>query len=386
MVATSTSIHSTAFTRSLPSDPRLANGKWLRIPGPTVLHPAVIETANRPMVPHRSPEATELVDRLAHNLKLVHATEQTVLWWTGTGSAGWEASIVNLTSPGDRIVVTVSGDFGDRYAKTAARLGLQVHRIDVEWGTAVTPDMLDETFREHGPFRAAFITHSETSTGLANPLKELAAVARSHGALVVVDAVSSAAAMPVNVDAWDLDWVLSGSQKAWMCPPGLMISAVSERAMAAAEESTFPRFIWDVRTVAEAMAHHTSPQTPALSLQYALDAAVTAMLDEGLEAMYARHARLGGHMRDGLRTNGLRVLADPAYPSQAVTAFRLPEGFVSSQDFHDRLRDEYGIEIAIGQGHLAQSVLRVGHMGYVDQPELDATIEAIADLAKRPQG
>jgi aspartate aminotransferase-like enzyme len=381
MVATSVP-PTASFTRTLPTDSRLANGKWLRIPGPTVLHPAVIEASTRTMVPHRSPEAAELVERLSHNLKLVHVTEQRVLWWTGTGSAGWEASIVNLTSPGDRIVVTVSGDFGDRYAKTASRLGLDVHRIDVEWGQAVTPDLLERAFQEYGPFRAAFITHSETSTGLANPLKELAAVARSHGALVVVDAVSSAAAMPVNVDAWDLDWVLSGSQKAWMCPPGLMISAVSDRAMAAAEESRFPRFIWDVRTVAEATANQTSPQTPALSLQYALDAAVQAMLDEGLAAMYARHERLGQFVRDGLSANGIRVLADPAFPSQSVTAFHLPAGFESAQVFHDRLRDEYGIEIAIGQGHLAQSVLRVGHMGYVEQPELEATIEAIADLAK----
>lgn len=381
MVATASS---TTFTRTLPTDPRLAGGKWLRIPGPTVLHPSALAASTREMVPHRSPEAAELVARLSHNLKLVHGTEQRVLWWTGTGSAGWEASIVNLTSPGDRIVVTVSGDFGDRYATTAARLGLDVHRVDVEWGQAVTPELLDEAFREHGPFRAAFITHSETSTGVANPLRELAAVARAHGALVVVDAVSSAAAMSVKVDEWGLDWVLSGSQKAWMCPPGLMISAVSERAMAAAEESRFPRFIWDVRTVAAATANHTSPQTPALSLQYALDAAVNAMLDEGLDALYARHVRLGQHVRDGLIANGLKVLGDPAYPSQSVTAFHLPEGFASATDFHDRLRDEYGIEIAIGQGHLAQKVLRLGHMGYVAQPELDATLEAIADLAQKP--
>lgn len=385
-MAATTSTSTASFIRTLPTDPRLAGGKWLRIPGPTVLHPAVIEASTRTMVPHRSPEAAELVDRLAHNLKLVHATEQRVLWWTGTGSAGWEASIVNLTSPGDRIVVTVSGDFGDRYAKVAAKLGLDVHRIDVEWGQAVTPDLLEQAFDEHGPFRAVFITHSETSTGLANPLKELAQVARAHDALVVVDAVSSAAAMPVNVDDWDLDWVLSGSQKAWMCPPGLMISAVSDRAMKAAEEGGFPRFIWDVRTVAEATANHTSPQTPALSLQYALDAAVNAMLEEGLDAVFARHARLGQHVRDGLTASGLRVLADPAYPSQSVTAFHLPDGFERAQVFHDRLRDEYGIEIAIGQGHLAQEVLRVGHMGYVEQPELDATLEAIADLAKKPQG
>ncbi|HEU0164081.1 MAG TPA: aminotransferase class V-fold PLP-dependent enzyme, partial [Thermomicrobiales bacterium] len=292
---------------------------------------------------------------------------------------GWEASIVNLLSPGDRIVVTVTGDFGDRYAKTAAKLGLEVFRLDVEWGTAVTAEMLARAFDEHGPFKAAFITHNETSTGLTNPLPELAKVARENDALVVVDAVSSAAAIPLKVDEWDLDWVLSGSQKAWMCPPGLMISAVSDRAMAASEKTGFPRFFWDVQTMAAATAARTTPVTPALSLLYGLDAALIAMLDEGMEQIWARHARLGDVVRKGLTEIGLELLADPAYASDSITAFRPPAG-VTSTEFHDRLRATSGIEIAIGQGHLAQSLLRLGHMGYVEQPELDATLEAIAKI------
>jgi len=362
------------------SDPRLSNGRWLRIPGPTVLHPSVVAAMQGDMVPHRSPEAAALVGRIAENLKVAHRTEQGVYVWSGTGSAGWEASIVNLLSPGDRIVVTVTGDFGDRYAKTAATFGIDVYRLEVEWGQAVTAEMLEQAFADHGPFKAAFITHNETSTGLTNPLPALARVARANNALVVVDAVSSAAALPLEVDEWDLDWVLSGVQKAWMCPPGLMVSAVSARAMAAAEQATFPRFFWDVRAMATATANLTTPTTPALSLLYGLDAALIAMLDEGMEDIWLRHARLGDHVRSGLQDAGLRLLADAAYYSDSITAFFAPDGMTASE-FHDRLRAESGIEIAIGQGHLAGTILRIGHMGYVEQPELDATLEAIAHIA-----
>ncbi|MGI8482713.1 MAG: pyridoxal-phosphate-dependent aminotransferase family protein [Thermomicrobiales bacterium] len=362
-------------------DPRLSHGRWLRIPGPTVLHPDVVSAMQGEMVAHRSPEAVQLIQRIAENLKAAHRTEQGVYVWAGTGSAGWEASIVNLLSPGDRIVVTVTGDFGDRYAKTAKTFGIDVYRLEVEWGQAVTCDMLEEAFVEHGPFKAAFITHNETSTGLTNPLPELAKVARAHDALVVVDAVSSAAALPLEVDEWDLDWVLSGAQKAWMCPPGLMVSAVSDRALAAAEKATFPRFFWDVRAMAAATAIRTTPTTPALSLLFGLDAALKVMLDEGMENVWARHARLGAHVREGLQAAGLKLLADPSYYSDSITAFYAPNGMTAS-GFHDRLRAESGIEIAIGQGHLANRILRVGHMGYVEQPELDAKLEAIARIAK----
>jgi aspartate aminotransferase-like enzyme len=379
MVSTS-AVNGGIFRRGQEAtDARLSEGKWLRIPGPTVLHPDVVRAMQGEMVPHRSPEAADLVGRIATNLKRAHLTEQGVYVWAGTGSAGWEASIVNLLSPGDRIVVTVTGDFGDRYAKTAVKFGLDVYRLDVEWGTAVTADMLAQAFEDHGPFKAAFITHNETSTGLTNPLAELAKVARANDALVVVDAVSSAAAIPLKVDEWDLDWVLSGSQKAWMCPPGLMISAVSDRAMAASQTAGFPRFFWDVQAMAAATAARTTPVTPALSLLYGLDAALIAMLDEGMEQIWNRHARLGDVIRNGLTEIGLELLADPAYASDSITAFRPPAG-VTATEFHDKLRASSGIEIAIGQGHLAQSLLRLGHMGYVEQPELDATLEAIAKI------
>lgn len=377
MVSSQTELATSPFGSS---DPRLSNGRWLRIPGPTVLHPSVVAAMQGDMVPHRSPEAAALVGRIAENLKVAHRTEQGVYVWSGTGSAGWEASIVNLLSPDDRIVVTVTGDFGDRYAKTAKTFGIDVYRLEVEWGQAVTAEMLEQAFADHGPFKAAFITHNETSTGLTNPLPALARVARANNALVVVDAVSSAAALPLEVDEWDLDWVLSGVQKAWMCPPGLMVSAVSARAMAAAEQATFPRFFWDVRAMAAATANLTTPTTPALSLLYGLDAALIAMLDEGMEDIWLRHARLGDHVRSGLQDAGLRLLADPAYYSDSITAFFAPDGMTATE-FHDRLRAESGIEIAIGQGHLAGSILRIGHMGYVEQPELDATIEAIAAVA-----
>ena len=361
------------------TDPRLSQGRWLRIPGPTPLHPNVVKAMTGDMVAHRSPRAQALVADVATKLKAAHLTEQAAYVWSGTGSAGWEAAIVNLFSPGDRVVVTVTGDFGDRFAKLAAAFGLTVYRLETEWGTAVTPDLLEQAFVEHGPFAGALITHSETSTGVANPLKELAKVARAHGALVVVDAVSSAAALELRVDEWDLDWVLSGAQKAWMCPPGLMISAVSERAMKASETASFPRFFWDVRAMAEATARDTTPTTPSLALLYGLDAALDALLDEGMEGVWARHARLASYVRESLTSLGLTVLADPAHPSNSVTAFLAPEGFTATT-FHDALFEGSGIEIAVGQAHMANTLLRVGHMGWVDQPELDAALEAIGAI------
>jgi len=379
MVSTPTD-SSTSRNGRRTDDPRLSQGRWLRIPGPTVLHPNVLAAMQGDMLPHRGPELVGMMERIYSNLKWAHQTEQGVYVWAGTGSAGWEAAIVNLFSPGDRVVAGVTGSFGDRFATIGAQFGLDVHRIEIEWGQALTPEQLADAFAEHGPFKGAFITHNETSTGVTNPLPELARVARENDALVVVDAVSSAAALPLEVDAWDLDWVLSGAQKAWMCPPGLMISAVSERAMAASEHASFPRFFWDVKAMAAAAKANGMLTTAPLTMLYALDAALLAMRDEGLEALYARHARLGEHVRQGLVAAGLELLADPAYASDSVTAFLAPEGMTSSQ-FQERLREDSGIEIALGQGHLADRVLRVGHMGWVEQPELDATLEAIARVA-----
>lgn len=359
-------------------DERLSQGRWLRIPGPTPLHPYVVEALTHEMVPQRGPIIMETMARVQASLRKVHGTaDGQVLLWASTGTAGFEASIVNMTNPGDKVVVTCAGDFGDRFASAAEVLGLDVLRVKAAWGSAVTPEQLDAAIQQHGDVTAVMITHNETSTGVTQDLAALAAVARSHDAMVIVDAVSSAAALPINMDANGLDWVLSGAQKAWMCPPGLMISALSERAIARSKETKgFPRFIWDAPTMVEASRGNVHPATAPETSLFALDAALRAIEEEGIENVFARHARLGAHFRAGLEKIGVELLAEEHLRSNSVTAFRAPGG--SAKAFQARVREQSGVELAIGQAQWADVAMRVGTMGWTYEPELDATLEAIA--------
>jgi len=333
------------------------------------------------MIPHRGPAMYGFMHELREKAKAAHRTESEVLFWAGSGSAGWEAGIVNLLSPGDTVVATVCGAFGDRFAWLGEKFGLDVHRVEVEWGKAVTPDMFGAALDAAGDVKAAFITHNETSTGVTNPLKELAALARAKGALVLVDAVSSAGAMELCVDEWDLDWAFSGVQKAWMCPPGLMMAAISERAIRASETAGFKRFYLDLAPMLKAAREGSTATTPAISLLFALDAAIDAICAEGLENVWARHIRLGEAFRAGLDQLGVDVLGEPGYQSSSVTAFRTPNGLTATE-LQERITEATGIVIATGQGPLANTVNRVGHMGWTEQPELDATLEAIGTVIR----
>ncbi|HEV2128136.1 MAG TPA: alanine--glyoxylate aminotransferase family protein [Thermomicrobiales bacterium] len=358
-------------------DPRLTDGRWLRIPGPTPVPPPVLAAMAEPMIPHRGKEMSALIRRLRERLQEVHRTEGDVMVWSGSGSAGWEAALQNSCRPGERVVATVTGDFGRRFADVAERLGLWVTRVEAPWGQAVSPQQVEDAIKRAGGVRAALITHNETSTGVTNPLRELAKVARRHGALVLVDAVSSAAAMPVEVGAWDLDWVISGSQKAWMCPPGLMIAALSERALQAAADQSNRRFFWDVEKMASAFQNGHATTTPAIPLYRALNVALDMMLDEGVEAMWERQAALGAWLRDRLKGLGLVLYADEAVASASVTAVRPPAGMPAST-LRDMILADSGIEVAVGQGPETEAVIRVGHMGWSHRPEMEATVESIA--------
>jgi len=328
------------------------------------------------MIAHRGPAMSAFMHELREKGRTAHRTESDILIWAGSGSAGWEAGIVNLLSPGDTVVATVCGAFGERFAWLGGKFGLNVHRVEVEWGRAVTPEMFGEALDVAGDVKAVFITHNETSTGVTNPLNELAALARAKNALVLVDAVSSAGAMELCVDEWDLDWAFSGVQKAWMCPPGLMMAAVSERAIHASKTAGFKRFYFDLAPMLQAAREGSTATTPAVSLLYALDAALDAIHEEGLVNVWARHIRLGEAFRAGMVELGVEVLAEPGYESSSVTAFRTPGG-LSSTDLQERITNATGIVIATGQGPLAKTVNRVGHMGWTEQLELDATLDAI---------
>ncbi len=353
-----------------------------RLPGPTPLPPPVVEALGREMIPHRGPAFRSLYTETLELARDVHRTSGDVLTWAATGSAGWEVAVVNLLSPGDPVLFAVNGHFGERFARVGSRFGLDVRRVDADWGDVVLPGQLRAALNEHPDVKAVFLVHNETSTGVTNPLQELAAVVRDHGALVVVDAVSAAAAVPLEVDAWGIDFVMSGSQKAWMCPPGLLIVAVGERAWAAHEHSTYPRFFWDLTDTRKLASQGMTPTTPPLSMIYAFRAALGMIADEGIENVWERHRRIAAMTREGIVAAGLRLYARPAYESDTVTAF-LPREDVTAKDLLMTLRREYGVEAQGGQAHLADQIIRVGHMGWVHEREMREAITAIADACSR---
>ena len=351
-----------------------------RLPGPTPLPPAVLEAMQRPMIPHRGPELKALFGSILARLRDIHRTDGDVLVWPASGSAGWEAAIVNLLSPGDPVLAVVTGDFGERFAKVAQAFRLDVRRLDVEWGKAAEPEQIRAALGEHPEVKAVFLTHNETSTGVTNPLPESAAVVREHGALVIVDAVSSAGGLPLLMDEWGLDFVLSGSQKAWMCPPGLMIAAVGPRAWGAYEAATYPRFFWDLKSARTFAADGMTPTTPPLTLLFALDAALDLILDEGVEQTWRRHAELGERTRKGVERTGLELFADRRFASNTVTAVELPKD-ISAKRVLSLMRERRGVELQGGQGHLTDRMVRIGHMGWVTASELDEAIEGLDDVA-----
>jgi aspartate aminotransferase-like enzyme len=353
-----------------------------RLPGPTPLPPQVRAALGRDMIPHRGPAFRALYSETLELARDIHRTDGDVLTWAATGSAGWEVAVVNLLSPGDPVLVAVNGNFGERFARVAERLGIDVRRMDVDWGDAILPDQLRLALETNPDVRAVFLVHNETSTGVTNPLRDLAAVVRDHGALVVVDAVSAAGALPLEVDAWGIDFVFSGSQKAWMCPPGLLIVAAGPRAWAAHQRSKFPRFFWDMTEAKKSADQGLTPTTPPLSMIYAFRAALGMIADEGIERVWERHRRLGAMTRDGIAAAGLRLFARQGFESDSVTSFLLPAD-VSAGELLEMLRRDYGVEAQGGQAHLADRLIRVGHMGWVHQPEMRQAIDAIVDATAR---
>ena len=350
-----------------------------RLPGPTPLPPAVIEAMQRPMIPHRGPVLKSLYASILQRLREAHRTQNDVLVWPASGSAGWEAAIVNLLSPGDPVLVVVTGDFGERWAKVARAFRLDVRRLDIDPGQAATAGRVASALERNPDVKAVFLTHNETSTGVTNPLKETAAIVRDYGALVVVDAVSSAGGLPLLVDEWGIDFVSSGSQKAWMCPPGLMIAAVGSRAWSAYESSTYPKFFWDIARALTFAAQGMTPTTPPLTLLFALDAALDLISEEGLEQVWQRHAVLGERTRTGIERLGMELFADRQFASNTVTAVGLPES-VSAKDVLKLMRERHNVELQGGQGGLTDRMIRIGHMGWVSAAEIDDVLAGLEEI------
>lgn len=338
--------------------------------------PAVKQAMQRDMIPHRSATFREFYLDLLPRLRSIHETDGDVVVLPGTGSAGWEIAIVNTLSPGDKVLAFASGYFGERFAAVGRVLGLNVIEIEGDWREAVTEVKVARALEAHPDVKAVLMTFSETSTGVLHPIDRVAPLVRDHGALLLVDAVSAAAVVPMKMDEYGVDIMLSGTQKAWMCPPGLVVVGVGPRVWEAYERSQYPRFFWDLKTAVEKSKTGDTPSTSSLTLLYALSAAVDMICAEGLDAVYARHQRLAERVRQGLTSLGFEVFADVDYASPSVTAAIPPAG-TSVPELIGGLKTRFGIDLANGLGQLSDRVIRFGHMGWVHQPEIDRTLEAI---------
>jgi aspartate aminotransferase-like enzyme len=280
------------------------------------------------------------------------------------------------------VLAVVIGAFGERFAAIAQAYGAEVVRLEYEWGRAANPDDVRRVLSRDPRIKAVLVTHNETSTGVTNPLKALAALVREHERLLLVDAVSSLGAIPLETDAWGLDVVVTGSQKGWMVPPGLAFVSVSQRAWEAYREAKMPRFYLDLGRHKEALERGQTPWTPALSVLFGLDVALEMMEAEGLENIFARHARIGEMTRQGVKALGLRLLADERYASNTVTAVVVPDG-VDERVLRRLLEDEYGVVLAGGQGKLSGKIFRIGHLGWVTEEDIRDTLDSLAQALPR---
>ena len=357
----------------------------LRIPGPTPLPDAIREAGTRQMVNHRGPEFKELLYRLSRDLRTAFGTNGEILILTASGTGGLEAGVVTFLSPGDRVLSVSIGVFGDRLASIATTYGADVVKPAIEWGRAADPGLVRDELRAMvaagGLPKAVLLTFNETSTGVTNPLAELAAVVREEApdTLLIVDAISGLGAMPFDMEDWGLDVVVTGSQKSWMIPPGLAMVAVSDRAWAAAEHATMPRFYLDLVRHRESLAKGQTPWTPAVGLCFQLDVALELIAAEGYERIFARHAACGAATRAGLSALGFDLFADTAHASNTVTSARLPAD-VDWSPFSAALR-ERGLVLAGGQGALSGKIFRIGHLGDVTLDDIVAALAVLEDVA-----
>src|SRR5919108_4621085 len=358
--------------------------RYLVTPGPTPVPPEVLAATAAPMIHHRSPDFRAVLARVLERLRLVLRTDNEVLLFTCAGTAVMESAVSNLCSPGDRVVVVSHGFFGERWAAIARAYGCEVEHLRYAWGETPNGDEIADKLDEIGGAKAVYLTHSETSTGVVADVRAIAERLNGSDAFVAVDAISSLGAVPFETDAWGIDVVISSSHKALMTPPGLGLASISPAAFDASVTATAPRYYLDWERTRAAQAKGQNPFSPAISLVVGLDVALSLLLDEGLEAAFERHVRLGRACRAGAKAMGLELFSPDEDRAAVVTAIRMPSD-VDGNAIVLSMRERSGVTIIGGQGELKGKIVRIGHIGYIDVHDV-ATALAALELALAEAG
>lgn len=350
----------------------------LMIPGPTPVPESVLLAQAKHLIGHRSGEFSQIVAEITANLKWLHQTQNDVLMLSASGTGAMEAGIINVLSPGDRVLVGTNGKFGERWADLCRAFGLTVDTLEAEWGKPLDTNAFKAALEADTDktIKAVVVTHSETSTGVLNDLETINRHVKAHGeALIIVDAVTSLGACNVPVDEWGLDVVASGSQKGYMIPPGLGFVSMSDRAWAAYETAKLPKFYFDLGAYRKSASKDTTPFTPPISLFYALQVALQMMRAEGLEAIFNRHHRLQQATRAAMRALNLPLFAADDAASFAVTAV-MPQS-VEAEQVRKLMRQQFEIGLAGGQNHLKGQIFRIGHLGFISDRDILTTVSAL---------
>lgn len=352
---------------------------FLMIPGPTPVPESVLLAMAKHPIGHRSTEFSDVLKRVYADMKTVFQTKNDVLVFTASGTGAMEAAIFNLVNPGDKVLSLVIGNFGERWAKIAEMKGAIVTRYTVEAGCAIDPaevkKILDADVNKE--FKIVTLTHNETSTGVTNDVKTIAAMIKEHGAVSVVDGVTSLGAIPCKMDEWGIDVLISGSQKGFMIPPGLSFLAASEKAWKLHEQCANPSFYFNWKQNKKSVLDASTAWTPAVNLFVALDTALQMMKEEGIENIWARHAKIASAIRAGVKAIGLKLLAkDETTASNAITAVLPPEG-ISVPDIRKTMKKDFDIVVANGQKELKDKIFRMGTLGYVSMRDAITAMGAL---------
>lgn len=350
--------------------------KYLMTPGPTPIPERVLLAMAEPIIHHRAPRFSEIIEDVRDGLKYLYQTKNEVILHSSSGTGAMEATVVNTLSKGDKVITVRGGKFGERWSEIALAYGVEPINIDVTWGEAVDPARIEEALVENGDVKAVMIQASETSTGVAHPIKEVAdIVKKKDGTIFIVDAISALGVFDLPTDKWGLDVVVSGSQKGLMLPPGLAFASVSDKAKEFVKRSNLPKYYFDFTKEEKNLLKNQNAYTPAISLIVGLAEALKMIREIGLEELFHRYSTMGKAVRKAAVEIGLDLFA-PTSPSESITAVKAPAE-VDGGKIVKTLRETYGITVAGGQAELKGKIFRIAHMGYVDTFDIIMTIAAV---------
>jgi len=356
--------------------------KYLFSPGPTMLPPEVLLKMAEPIMHHREPEFEKIMEEIRKGLKYLFQTKNEVMVFTSSGTGAMEGAVSNILAKGNKALVVRAGKFGERWGEICKAYGIEFVPIDVEWGKAVRPEQIRHALAENPSIRAVYIQATETSTGVKHPIREIAGIVGKYpDTVLVVDAITGIGVFDLPMDAWNLDVVISGSQKALMLPPGLSFAGLSEKAWTFVERSNLHKYYFDFKRELKSTQKNQSAYTPAVSLFVGLREALRMIQEEGLEALFRRHRKLAEATWAAVKALGLELFA-PEAPSEAVTAVKVPEG-IDGMKLQKLFFERFGITVAEGQDRAKGKIIRIAHLGYYDRLDMIMVISALEMLLKQ---